>query len=619
MQVVGVATQQFVYVASRDRKFNINEILLVEDPVYGDLKGEVIETQSFNRYIPLATERNSLLEPRVLDGLRQVGFRIEDEEINIAKVRLLEELTAPVKTGANVRVPEFYEIEKLLVSRPPEEGLVLGVIRGTAEVASGMPEKLKGIAPLYDREHGMLPQDGVPFILDHWAMADYPHIGIFGGSGSGKSFGMRVILEELMRHEVPTIVFDPHFEMDFAEPLEGIDPSFREDFSGRYVIVTAGKDAGVAFEELNSNQLAGLLRASGGVLTEAMENAIYALHRQGDTYVTFYNKVYDLIEAMEKERALEEAFRSQEIDPREKERVGALLELKQEFASKVGNVAPLKGIAWRLDRIGREKVFNYGIDRVVDAIKQQKLVVIRGSSLWVLQIFASYLVKKMYDQRREFRDAQQRGEHKEFFPPFVVATDEAHNFAPKNQEAPAKSVFREVAQEGRKYGVFLILASQRPALLDDTITAQLNTKIVFRTTRSYDIATMKEETDMTEDETARLPYLPSGVAFVSSAMVGRTVPVRIRASKTQSPHRENPFAELRKKAEDRDARFFRAVKDMLPIVTTRMDLVEIEKRLGRPVTEDEARDTLSRLARLGKLREEKILLGYRYSLPGRDA
>ncbi|WDU82706.1 helicase HerA domain-containing protein [Caloramator sp. Dgby_cultured_2] len=48
-------------------------------------------------------------------------------------------------------------------------------------------------------------------------MNQYPHIGIFGGSGSGKSFGMRVILEEIMKLNIPTVVLDPHYEMDFSK------------------------------------------------------------------------------------------------------------------------------------------------------------------------------------------------------------------------------------------------------------------------------------------------------------------------------------------------------------------------------------------------------------------
>ncbi len=37
MQVVGITTQQEVYIGSKDRNFRINEFLIIEDPYQGDL------------------------------------------------------------------------------------------------------------------------------------------------------------------------------------------------------------------------------------------------------------------------------------------------------------------------------------------------------------------------------------------------------------------------------------------------------------------------------------------------------------------------------------------------------------------------------------------------------
>ncbi|NMR96123.1 ATP-binding protein, partial [Vibrio parahaemolyticus] len=117
---------------------------------------------------------------------------------------------------------------------------------------------------------------------------------------------------------------------------------------------------------------------------------------------------------------------------------------------------------------------------------------IQGSTR-ILQVYSTYLLNNIYHKRREFKDAQYKKAEAEYFPPFIVVTDEAHNFAPKGYESPSKSILKEISQEGRKYGVFLALATQRPTLLDETITAQLNTKLIFRTVRASDIDTIKEE------------------------------------------------------------------------------------------------------------------------------
>ena len=70
---------------------------------------------------------------------------------------------------------------------------------------------------------------------------------MFGGSGSGKTFGLRVILEEIMMKKIPGIVLDPHYEMDFTEAMPGIPSNFKQDFSRRFELFEVGKDVGILF------------------------------------------------------------------------------------------------------------------------------------------------------------------------------------------------------------------------------------------------------------------------------------------------------------------------------------------------------------------------------------
>jgi len=611
MQVVGVTTQQYIYIASRERKFRINEILVIEDPEHHHPRGEVIETKSFNRFIPLAMERSPLIDSEVWEGLEQVGFRLGEETIHLAKVRLLGDLPSPVEVGARVRLPEFSEVEELLVPCRPERGLVLGVILGTEDLKDGLPGELQDIAPLYVKGQGVLPQSAVPFIFDYRAMQEYPHIGIFGGSGSGKSFGMRVILEELLDKKIPALVFDPHYEMSFGTPFEGIDEKWASAYKGRTEILTVGRDTGVNFEELSSNDLASLLTAAGANFTEGMDNALKTIHQEKDSFVSFSQKLEDLIGLAEKEEETREKIRKKYGDNSRYEKALSAM------ARQAGHPSSLRGIAWRLYRLQREGIFQKGIEPIVASLKVRRLTVIRGP-IWLLTVFSAYLVRKLYRMRRSYTDALQRGEAPgEKFPPFLVVTDEAHNFAPKGIEipAPARSVFREVAQEGRKYGVFLILATQRPALLDETITAQLNTKFIFRTVRASDIRVIEEETDITAEESRRLPYLSSGTAFVSSAVVGRTVAVRIRCARTSAPHTVNPFTELEEDFGGLPEAAWRAIKKLLPLDVGQINLYlpDIEGELNRSVTFNEVREWLEEFAAAGRLVKTAGPFGPSYS------
>lgn len=184
MQIVGVTTQHEVYVASKTHKFRMNEMLVIEDQELNEPKGQVVETFSYNRYIPMGFDK-SFVDADVLKTLEQIGYDIGADDIHLAKVRLFEEAIQPIQTGVRVRHPHFHEIAPLFIKTSPEEGLVLGEVKATEFVAESLPPELKGLMYIEEQD-GVRHQIGVPFIFDLRAMQQYPHIGIFGGSGSGK-------------------------------------------------------------------------------------------------------------------------------------------------------------------------------------------------------------------------------------------------------------------------------------------------------------------------------------------------------------------------------------------------------------------------------------------------
>jgi len=609
MQVVGVTTQQEVYVVSKERKFRINEILIIEDPALDFPRGEVVETMSYNRLIPMGLDK-SLVDAQVIRTLEQIGYDIESDEVNLAKVRLYEEAPHPVRTGTAVRLPRFEEVRHLLVRTNPEEGMVLGEIRGTEALGETIDLDLKDQVVLLEQGQ-FRPQWGVPFLFDIKSMQQYPHIGVFGGSGSGKSFGLRVMLEELMKLGIPTLVFDPHFEMDFRDrvpELEGKGP----EFSDRFLTVQIGQDVGISFTDLSTRDVAELLAASGGMLSEAMVNVIQMLHRRRDSFASFSDRVSNLVQAQEEGlKGLERQLQNPDLTPTDVQRIQDLKQLFQQYGTLPAS--SVKGVHWRLQRLEKAGLFHQDIRAIESGLEQGKLVVVQGSA-WVLQVFATYVTGTLYRKRREYKDSLIHGEEGPYFPPFVVVTDEAHNFAPKALESPAKSILKEIAQEGRKYGVFLILATQRPTLLDETITAQLNTKFVFRTVRATDIATLREETDLTPEEGKRLPYLRSGDTFVSSAVYGRTIFVRMRCAYTRSPHLSNPFDELKQRSREKDERLLQVLLGHLPFFET--DLVQtaaaVNRECGIQWDVGRLKDELERLVREGKLKKHETPFVIRY-------
>lgn len=573
MKVVGLTTQQEVFVGSKERPFRINEFLIIQDDKQGELMGEVVETSSYNRYIPLNIN-DGMIDSSVIESLNAIGYSIDDETIHIGKIRLLNEAQYPVETASDVRSPRFHEVKDIMVKTKPKDGLVMGIIKSTDEMIHDMDEELVDISPIFD-DGGIRKQNEIPFIFDIKSMHQYPHIGIFGGSGSGKSFGMRVLLEEVMKLKVPAVVLDPHFEMDFSTVAEYLSLEERVDFSDRFKCLQIGHDVGVKFKDLNTSDLKNLLDASGK-LSDAMSNAVDVLHKRSDSYQSFHDRLKMLSEAQDlgSIQKLDRQITSADSN-QERERWLMCKELFENY-DKTCPSSSVKGIIWRLTRLYNDGVFSNDINAIYEGLNMGKLMVIQGN-VRLLQVFSTYLLNNIYHKRRDFKDAQYKNTTADYFPPFIIATDEAHNFAPKGYDSPSKSILKEISQEGRKYGVFLLLATQRPTLLDETITAQLNTKLVFRTVRSSDIQTIKEETDLTQEEGKRLPYLKSGDAFISSAIMGRTFAIRVRAAKTTSPHTINPFDELKERREENTDKMVELIKDKLPI--TEMNIYDIVKEI----------------------------------------
>ncbi|MDO7270078.1 ATP-binding protein [Shouchella clausii] len=600
MQVVGVTTQHEVHVASKTHKFRMNEMLVIEDDELFKPKGEVVETFSYNRYIPMGMDKG-LVDRDVLETLEAIGYDIGQDDIHLAKVRLFEEAQKPIQTGAAVRHPEFSEIEHLLLTTGPEKGMVLGEVKSTDFIAETIPERLQGLMLMHEQGK-TTAQQGVPFIFDIRAMQQYPHIGVFGGSGSGKSFGLRVMLEELMKLKIPALVFDPHFEMNFSGKTEAHKGQI--DYDSRYEVVQIGRDVGVDFSALSTRDIERLLGAAGS-LTESMVNVVQTLHKKKDSYQSFSDRVANLIEALDMgKQKIDGMLHDGGMSRDEIARYGTFKKLLDQF----GSLPPssVKGIQWRLHRLNQAGLFQQNIRAIEHGIHSGKLVVVQGA-VWLLQVFSSYVIGTLYSKRRSYKDAKLQQQQAQFFPPFVIVTDEAHNFAPKGFDAPAKSVLKEIAQEGRKYGTFLIFATQRPTLLDETITAQLNSKFVFRTVRGTDIQTIKEETDLTAEEGKRLPYLRSGDVFVSSAIIGRTMAVRIRLAHSTSPHTMNPFDELEQMNAADDEEIIAALADFLPMAEMHVmqKLDALNKQASKAWDVSEWKEELERLCREGKLKKEK--------------
>lgn len=600
MFVIGKAGLRNIYLVSNETPFRINEYLMVNDPNHPNLTIEVIDTFTLPMAVPEVFPEGC--HPEFLDV-----FDIDKTKpLNMAVAKVLKTIRIPVQSGSTVRKPDFDEVEDLLLQADPDDSFHMGVILGTEDLQSQLPEKISNLSPLWKNKRAV-NQEGVPFLFDYREQRVYPHIGLFGTSGSGKSFGLRVLCEELMRKNIPGLAFDPHFELNFNRPMAGLPKEKQIDYSGRHQSFYIGKDIGITFSELSFDELVHLFDFVGS-LTEPQVGALEALYEKGDTLAHLKNKIIDLkvaFEELEKPKKDQETLTTQQSL------------LHNRFKNKVSGSKTLQALSWKIDSLEGTGVFNGDVNGAEKALKAGKLAIIRGN-MKHLQMISSYVLKKFYKKRRAYQDAREKGlELAEFFPMFFAIVDEAHNFAPKGDFNPTKKILRTIAQEARKYGIFEVFCTQKPNALDETILAQLNTKIIYRLNTSSDMEMVEKETNLTPQEVKTLPDLPSGFCFVSSPILAKTFAVRFRTTFTESPHVVDPFDEFSENFQrNRTTGLDSILKDFLPIKSTKIPRIQgdISQKAGKQVAIQEITEELERMVVNGLVDKKQSAMGVEYKV-----
>lgn len=125
--------------------------------------------------------------------------------------------------------------------------------------------------------------------------------------------------------------------------------------------------------------------------------------------------------------------------------------------------------------------------------------------------------------------------------PILLAYEEAHKYVPNSslvKYRASKNAIERIAKEGRKYGVTLLLASQRPSEISETIFSQCNNFIVMRLTNPNDQNYVKSLLpDTSGNLIDTIPSLKAGEAL----LIGESIilPSLIQIDKCERPPSSN--------------------------------------------------------------------------------
>ncbi|MBI9069697.1 MAG: ATP-binding protein [Salinivirgaceae bacterium] len=229
------------------------------------------------------------------------------------------------------------------------------------------------------------------------------------------------------------------------------------------------------------------------------------------------------------------------------ERLIAFLHL-QLIEDVLGNRAQNEHIAPAINKL---KSFKKDFEKIIetesgcDFWHDYNLVVINlnETNIAMKKMIPLLLSHKVYSEHKS---------HKKEGKSLNIIIDEAHNILSYTSQRESETwkdyrleTFEEIIKEGRKFGVFLTIASQRPSDISSTIISQLHNYFIHRLINDKDLQ-MVECTISYLDKTSAemLPILPTGACVMAGQLATIPVVVKIDAFSSKANEPDNKTFEL---------------------------------------------------------------------------
>ncbi|KXS40132.1 MAG: protein of unknown function DUF87 [Methanolobus sp. T82-4] len=354
-----------------------------------------------------------------------------------------------------------------------------------------------------DMNIGMLEGTGIKVQLSVNSLVQ-KHCSILAKTGSGKSYTAAVILEELIDRDIPLLIIDPHSEYaslkteatDDQEVFKkyGVTP---KSYADRVKVYTPANRA------INPDADE-VFRLNGMNLTVKDLTSIFP-----DNFSTTHTGI--LYEAIQSLRAEMETYTIDDIifavsndKSKAKWTVISMLETIKETDILSPNPTPIEALVQK----GKVAILDF-----------------KGVPPDIQSMIVAQLCSNLFEARKLDK-----------VPPGMLVVEEAHNYAPEKgfSKTVSTDILRTIASEGRKFGLGMMVISQRPARIDKNVLSQCGTQIIMKVTNPNDLKAISKGLEgvnsYVEDELMRLP---PGVAMLVSTEIERPVlvDIRIRRSK----------------------------------------------------------------------------------------
>ncbi|BFH73827.1 ATP-binding protein [Sulfurisphaera javensis] len=376
-------------------------------------------------------------------------------------------------------------------------------------------------------EYGRLAGSKIPLLLDLNAIT--MHIGIFGETGSGKSYNMRYLITLLSNIKlgdkltaIPMIIIDANGDYsDFT--------SFNIDLiSGgrgwikKYVMRDTLSDAEVRLSIdlslFTAKDLADFiisLKYGDSAPNSLQSNLLEQVLLQHDPQE--YNWLLGSREGIEALKTELEELKTSGFSPSTIRAVNSSLEVFYGKVKKYNLVSSSSSINEQtLDVIWNTKglgIIDFSSDGSpgVDISTKQLIV------SYIARLILDYLTKSKYSGKQKL---------------LALVIEEAQNYIPSSDYPVnariTKDVLVTLATQGRKFGVSLFLVSQRPAFVDKYVLSMLNTFFFHRIYHEDVKYVMSATGGLPEHLSKSLPSLDTGYVIVSGLMSALRSPALVK-------------------------------------------------------------------------------------------
>ncbi len=302
-------------------------------------------------------------------------------------------------------------------------------------------------------------------------------IGVFGKSGTGKSFLTRLVLAGIIHRGVgQTLIFDMHNDYGWQATSEGATSvkGLKQLFESKVAVLTLDNESAIkrkakidyvvqiGYEEIEPEDIALLKNAMG--FTDTMVDAANTLARMwGRHWVKrTLNASADDVEMISERTNI--------------------------------HTGTFDGLQRRLQRFLKwgflqEEVIENSAERILKTIVDERRSVVLefgryGNEIGAYMFVANFLTRRIHNAYVD-QIEKALGDNSAKPPNLVITIEEAHKFL--EPQVARQTTFGIIARELRKYNVTLLVVDQRPSAIDDEVMSQIGTRITALLDNERDI------------------------------------------------------------------------------------------------------------------------------------